>query len=202
MDQKGLAEVLLTIPPDLVEQARPHAEAANATGKKIAEQVAKLKINQPLLATTIDQRVFWARVMKGTSLLAGLVLVSARLPEAAPYLGFLIGALSVLDFVIGNHTAIGKMKIELDGIESITDVVDDLDLRAIRVIREVRGKPVETVAAYADYLEKVSTEISKGARDLRHRVREQENELITRLQQPAPAGAVGAVDQAAAGKKP
>jgi hypothetical protein len=201
VDQKWLAEVLLTASPELGAQARPHAEAANATGRKIAEQVAKLKQGQPLLENGINQRVFWARVAKGTSLLAGLVLVSARVPEAAPYLGFLIGVLSILDFVIGNHTTIGKMKTELDGIELITNVVDNLDVRAIRMAREVRSKPVETISAYADYLEMVSIEISKGARDLRARVRDQENELIARLQQPAPAGAVGAVDQVATGKR-
>lgn len=132
--------------------------------------------------------------MKGLSLLRGLALVSNWLPSAAPVLGGSIGVLSILDYAIGNYQEIIFLRIEIEGIETITDVVDMLDLRAIRMLREVKLSPLETVMSYADYLEKVSMEISKGVRDLRTRLRAQQDELLSNLRMPAPVDALNAVN--------
>lgn len=182
----------ITVPADQYKECSRLAIAITAAGRELKAQIdPKLKRVESLRAEIRRRRPI-AQSLKLGTLACGGLLVTAWAPEYSRYIGAAIIALSILDWVFGNHRRLLNAHDELEDHEAIVDLARGLSIKWIDFLVHVGAKPREALEAYLEYLRGLLTEVQAGTVDLRKRVAERERALSVRLALPEPTAAMAA----------
>jgi uncharacterized membrane protein YphA (DoxX/SURF4 family) len=173
--------VLATLAAEDIPLVRAEMAAIEAAVSAINDKTAELHLRRESLERTIGIRTTLATIVKGVSLVGGATILSGFVARFSQHIGFAITLFVLIDVLFRNHDRLLTTIDEKGTIDRLLETLDEVQENVVAALRLAGHDSKAAIKSYADFMQVLQRNLSKGTRAARDAARQAERDAIAQL---------------------